>query len=124
MVMHDFEEQSMTDLKEEELPIVELFAIKQESQNPPNPELKELPNHLKYVFLDDQEKKPKWEQLKLDMFEGLSSYRPLSQVRADKRRSKKQFHRINNKLGALDCGPKDDKTFTRGQSTCRRGHGS
>ncbi|GER43985.1 retrotransposon gag protein [Striga asiatica] len=58
MVMHDFEEQSMPDLKEEELSIVELFAIEQESQNPPNPELKELPNHLKYVFLDDQEKKP------------------------------------------------------------------
>ncbi|GER46929.1 F-box and associated interaction domains-containing protein [Striga asiatica] len=49
----------MPDLEDDEGPTVELYEVEESRATIPSPlELKELPRHLKYVFLDDEKKKP------------------------------------------------------------------
>ncbi|GER49507.1 retrotransposon gag protein [Striga asiatica] len=59
MTIRDFEERTMPDLDDEEEPTIELFAVDEpHTLTPTTLELKELPRHLKYVFLDDEKQKP------------------------------------------------------------------
>ncbi|GER36637.1 retrotransposon gag protein [Striga asiatica] len=59
MVIHEFEEVSLPVFGEEVEPTVELFEVGDgHSRAEATLELKELPKHLKYVFLDDAQQKP------------------------------------------------------------------
>ncbi|GER43851.1 retrotransposon gag protein [Striga asiatica] len=58
MVCREFEEVSLPAFEEEEGPTVELFEVgESHSRTETILELKELPKHLKYVFLDDAQQK-------------------------------------------------------------------
>ncbi|CAA0832274.1 Unknown protein, partial [Striga hermonthica] len=59
MVFQEFEDKSLPVFEEEDEPLVDLFEVGEgHTRAETTLELKELPKHLKYVFLDDAHQKP------------------------------------------------------------------